>query len=68
MMITTMNEALVALKNMTTEQVNGFVYSLEMEGWYRDNRRKTRAFCKEVIIFNWDYDRNAILRAIYNNI
>jgi hypothetical protein len=68
MMITTMNDALVALKKMNTKQVNSFVYDLECEGWYRDNRRKTRAFCAEVIIFNWDYDRHAILRALYNNI
>ena len=53
---------------MTKEQVNSFVYYLEYEGWYRENKRKTRSFCSEVIIFNWDYDRAAIQRAYYNAI
>ena len=65
-MIGTMNEALRTVREMTTAQVNSLVYWLELEGWYRENKRRTRGFCTDVVIFNWNYDRPAILRAIYN--
>ena len=66
MLIGSMNDALRAVREMTTKEIDSMVYWLEYEGWYRENKRKTRSFCNEVIIFNWNYDRCAILRAIYN--
>ena len=66
MLIGTMNQALATIKRMSTKEINDLVWNLEMEGWYRDNKRKTRSFCNDVVIFNWDYDRSAILRSIYN--
>ena len=65
-MIGTMNDALRTVRDMNTKEINSLVYWPEYEGWYRENKRKTRSFCTEVIIFNWNYDRSAILRAIYN--
>ena len=66
MLIGNMNQALATIKSMSTKEINDLVWNLEMEGWYRENKRKTRSFCNEVVIFNWDYDRFAIIRAIYN--
>ena len=64
-MITSMNEALKVLRLMNKKETSDFVYYLELEGWYREDKRKTKSFCKNVIIFNWDYDKPAILRALY---
>ena len=64
-MITSMNEALKVLRLMNKKEVSDFVYYLEFEGWYREDKRATRSFCKNVIIFNWDYDKSAVLRALY---
>ena len=66
MLIGTMNQALATIRGMNTKEISDLVWNLEMEGWYRDNKRKTRSFCNEVVIFNWDYDRHTITRAIYN--
>lgn len=64
-MVTSMNEALKVLRLMNKKEVLDFVYYLELEGWYREDKRATRSFCKDVIIFNWDYDKSAVLRALY---
>lgn len=66
MLIGTMNQALATIKTMNTTEINNLVWNFEMEGWYRENKRKTRSFCNEVVIFNWNYDRACITRAIYN--
>lgn len=66
MLIGTMNQALAAIKNMNPTEISNLVWNFEMEGWYRENKRKTRSFCNEVVIFNWDHDRWTITRAIYN--
>lgn len=64
-MITSMNEALKILRLMNKKETSDFIYYLELEGWHREDKRQTKSFCKKVIIFNWNYDKQAILRALY---
>ena len=64
-MITSMDEALKVLRLMNKKETSDFIYYLELEGWYREDKRQTKSFCKNVIIFNWNYDKPAILRALY---
>ena len=69
-LIGTLNDALRVIDAMSKDQISGLVYDLEMEGWYRENKRKTRSFCHEVAIINWHDigSKSAIIRCIYNNI
>jgi primosomal replication protein N len=66
MLISDLNTALYIVRKMTTKQVNDLVYWLEHEGWYRENKRRTRSWCQEVVVSNWKYDKSTVLRAMYN--
>ena len=59
-------EALKVVKNMNREEIDSMIYYLELSGWYREDKRKRRAFVNDVIQYNWDNkgSRNEIIRAI----
>jgi hypothetical protein len=67
MLIGTMNQALAAVNRMNKRQLDGLVYDFEMEGWYCADKRRKRAFCRDVVVSNWQCDRSVIVRLIYNN-
>lgn len=69
-LIGSLNDALRVIKSMSTKEINFLVYDLEVEGWYRENRRRTRSWCEEVAISNWHdlKNKSAIIRCIYNNV
>ena len=61
-----MEEALRVVKSLSKAQLDSLVYDLEREGWYCSDKRRKRAFCIDVIISNWSYDRSLITRCLYN--
>lgn len=65
-LIGNLNDALAVIRAMSTEQISSLVWNMEREGWYRENRRRTRSWCIEVAISNWYCDKHAVLRCIYN--
>lgn len=67
MLIGTLNQALRAINAMNKSQLDGLVYDLEKEGWYCSDKRRKRAFCRDVAVSNWKWDWSIIVRFIYNN-
>lgn len=65
-LIGNLNEALAVIRAMNKEQISSLVWYMELEGWYREDRRRTRSWCVEVAISNWRYDKHSVLRCIYN--
>lgn len=67
MLISTLNQALTAVKNMNREEVNNLTNGIEAEGcWICTDRRKKRDFCIRYIISMWGADRWGMIRLIYN--
>ena len=62
-------KALKVVKNMNREEIDSMIYYLEFYGWYREDKRKRRAFVNDVIKNNWHIEnsRNQTIKAIRNS-